>query len=129
MENLKKLRHENMSSRKTLVASLRQKYPDRLPIIVDRATTQDPVLPKNKFIIESTCTMGTLIAVIRKHLILPSGSALFFYTDSQIMVPVGALIGDIYKQYRNEDGFLYIIYTLENTFGSQNLNDTNEGTQ
>lgn len=117
MENIKKLRQVNMSSRKALVESVRQKYPDRLPIIVDRATSTDPILPKNKYIIESTSTMGTLIAVLRKHLILPSGSALFFYTESQVMVPVGALIGDIYKQYKNEDGFLYILYTLENTFG------------
>ena len=28
-----------------------------------------------------------------------------------------ALIGELYQQFRDEDGFIYIMYSGENTFG------------
>lgn len=30
-----------------------------------------------------------------------------------------ALIGELYQQFRDEDGFIYIMYSGENTFGSE----------
>jgi hypothetical protein len=30
-----------------------------------------------------------------------------------------ALIGELYQQFRDEDGFIYIMYSGENTFGTE----------
>lgn len=30
-----------------------------------------------------------------------------------------ALIGELYQQFRDEDGFIYIMYSGENTFGAE----------
>ena len=32
-----------------------------------------------------------------------------------------ALIGELYQQFRDEDGFIYIMYSGENTFGAEDL--------
>lgn len=34
-------------------------------------------------------------------------------------VYISALIGELYSQHKDEDGFIYIMYSGENTFGSK----------
>ena len=118
MDQIKQFRQRPIGERKLLATAVREKYRDRIPVFVDRASTQDPPSKKCKYIIEDTTTFGALIAVIRKQVIVPSGRALFIYTLNHRMIPVSSLIVNIYNEYKSEDGFLYILYTLENTFGA-----------
>lgn len=118
MEEIKQFRQKSLTDRKILASAVREKYRDRIPVFVDRASKRDPQSKKCKFIIESTTTFGALIAVIRKQLIIPSGSGLFVYTLNHQLIPGSSLIVTVYNDYKSEDGFLYVLYTLENTFGS-----------
>lgn len=36
---------------------------------------------------------------------------------NMILVPVTESTGSVYKRYKDDDGFLYLTYTAENTFG------------
>ena len=119
MDQIKHFRQRPVAERKLLATAVREKYRDRIPVFVDRASTQDPPSKKCKYIIEATTTFGALLAVIRKQVIVPAGSALFVYTLNRQMIPVSSLIVTVYNDYKSEDGFLYILYTLENTFGAQ----------
>jgi GABA(A) receptor-associated protein len=96
------------------------KYPDRVPVICQRhprADKQCPYIDKNKYLIPMDLTLGQFIYVIRKRMHLPSEKALFLFIDGNILSN-SAMISQVYQEYQDEDGFLYITYNTENTFGS-----------
>ena len=54
--------------------------------------------------------------VIKKRIKLLSHEALFLFINNK-MVSGNTDIGQLYDYYRDSDGFLYIQYSKENTFG------------
>ena len=99
------------------VHRLRQKYPNKIPTIVKRINYRNdlPNLKKNKFLIQKELTVGQLMHVIRKNLILDSSVALYLSINNKIY-PTSKTLGEIYDLQDNK-GFLYIYYVGENTFG------------
>jgi GABA(A) receptor-associated protein len=96
-----------------------QKYPERIPIICERGsfTSSDcPNIDKNKYLVNRDLTIGQFIYVIRKRMQLPPEKALFLFING--FIPSSSHhVGDIYSFHKDLDGFLYIIYAYENTFG------------
>lgn len=56
--------------------------------------------------------------VIRKRIKLPSEKAIFIFIND-ILPPTAALMSTIYEEHKDEDGFLYVLYSGENTFGER----------
>eukprot|EP00296_Roombia_truncata_P003372 JP439572.1.p2 GENE.JP439572.1~~JP439572.1.p2 ORF type:complete len:120 (-),score=21.15 JP439572.1:30-389(-) len=100
---------------------IRQRYPDRTPVIIDKydkdTVLGDVELNKRKFLVPTEHTFGQLQVVIRKRLALGSTVALWLFCGNSL-VPSGAVIGEVYKEHRSEDGFLYVKYSGENAFGA-----------
>jgi len=95
------------------------KYPDRIPIICERSSfaTQDcPVIDKKKYLVPIIYTMGEFLFVIRKRLKLGSEKAIFLFINGTIP-STSSLMGDVYQRHKDPDGYLYICYSQENTFG------------
>ena len=63
-------------------------------------------------------TVGQFVYVIRKRIKLPSEKAIFIFVND-ILPPTAALISTIYEEHKDEDGFLYFLYSGENTFGEK----------
>lgn len=63
-------------------------------------------------------TVGQFVYVIRKRIKLPSEKAIFIFVND-ILPPTAALINTIYEEHKDEDGFLYVLYSGENTFGEK----------
>ena len=95
-----------------------EKFPGRIPIIVERAskTTSVPLLDKNKFLVPGDLTLGQFSFVIRKRMTLSPDQSLFLFV-ANILPTTGDLMRELYGRYREEDGFLYIKYCGESTFG------------
>jgi GABA(A) receptor-associated protein len=96
-----------------------EKYPERIPIICERSasTSRDcPIIDKNKYLVNIDLTVGQFIYVIRRRLKLSPEKALFLFINGFIPSSSNHL-GDIYYLYKDQDGFLYITYSYENTFG------------
>lgn len=97
------------------------KYPDRIPIICERTTANRPMLPnidKAKYLVPNTLTVGQFLYVIRKRIRLPPEKALFLFIGaSQVIPATSSLLSALYQQHKDKDGFLYVVYTDENTFG------------
>jgi len=93
------------------------KYPTRIPIIVEKCTkcTLNDI-DKRKYLVPKDMLMGQFTHVIRKRINLNESQALFVMVDNQL-TSGNTQIGDLYEQRSNEDGFLYITYASENTFG------------
>lgn len=94
------------------------KYPDRIPVIVEKAAKSDvPDLDKKKYLVPEDLTVGQFVYVIRKRVKLSAEKAIFVFVDNALP-PTAALMSDVYKEHKDEDGFLYIQYSGENTFGA-----------
>jgi GABA(A) receptor-associated protein len=115
MSNFKKSKSE--SERIEESSKILQKYPDRIPIIVEKQRkSKIPDIDKNKYLVPKEMTMGQFIYVIRKRIKLNPTEALFVFTNN-ILCNNNILLSEIYNTYKDKDGFLYIVYTSENTFG------------
>ena len=97
--------------------SVINKYPDRLPIIVQRDNKSElPEVDKCKYLVPRNMTMSQFSFVIRKRIQLEPSQAIFI-TINHALVASSKLLSEVYEEQKNEDGFLYVIYTGENTFG------------
>jgi GABA(A) receptor-associated protein len=93
------------------------RYPDRIPVICEKSKNQNlPPLNKVKYLLPHDLTIGQFICFIRKQMKLDSTYALFVTIEGYIP-PSLMRIGEIYKTSKYADGFLYIEYSSENTFG------------
>lgn len=92
-----------------------------MPIIVEkgaRGQADIPDLDKSKFLVPAELSVGQLVYVVRSRLHLASETALFIYSAKDgSALPTSSLIRDVDEQHRAEDGFLYINYAGEATFG------------
>ncbi len=97
---------------------IRSKYPDRIPIICEKASRKSdvPDIDKNKYLVPVDLTVGQFIYVIRKRIKLPPESALFLFINGTVPT-ASSLMSNIYESQKDPDGFLYITYAKENTFG------------
>ena len=118
---LRKLRFKQKFSfveRKNEAEKIINKYPDRIPIIVQKSFSdkETKAINKRKYLAPSSLTLGQFLYVIRKRLDLGPEKALFLFINEMIP-PTGSLLGTIYDEHRDSDKFLYIMYSGENTFG------------
>ena len=60
--------------------------------------------------------LSQFIYTIRKRIKLEASEALFFFIDNTVPKN-SAPIGELYNLHKDKDGFLYITYNSENTFG------------
>lgn len=101
---------------------IKEKYPDRIPIIVEKlSNSKAPDIDKNKYLVPCDLTIGQFIYVIRKRMSLPAEQALYLFVKDSIP-PSSALMFNVYDWYKDNDGYLYIFYSSENTFGNRNSN-------
>ncbi|CAL5331396.1 unnamed protein product [Camellia sinensis] len=107
--------------RRAEAARIREKYPDRIPVIVEKAERSDiPNIDKKKYLVPADLTVGQFVYVIRKRIKLSAEKAIFIFVDN-VLPPTGGIMSTIYDDKKDEDGFLYVTYSGENTFGLQIL--------
>lgn len=115
-----KLKHPDEAKRKTESKRIIEKYPDRRPIVCERfekSSKNTPELDKTKFLVYEDMTMGQFCFVIRKRMSMNSDQSLYLFMKNNTMVPISSTVKEVYDSFADEDGFLYIHYSLENTFG------------
>jgi GABA(A) receptor-associated protein len=100
---------------------IKAKYPERIPIIITRGNDPStPIIDKQKYLVPMDLTAGQIIYIIRKRITLNPDKALFIFVqhnNNSILPKTSEHIGNLYKNHKDDDGFLYITYTSENTFG------------
>lgn len=93
------------------------KYPGRIPVIVERSKICElPDISKKKYLVPKDLTMSQFIYIIRKRIEIDSSKSLFIMVNDHL-VPSAKSMGVIYDDDHDADGFLYMTYTSENTFG------------
>jgi len=93
------------------------KFPDRIPAILNINENLEYVNSfKIKYLTPHDLTIAQFMYVIRKRCNLDPTTALYLSINDNILASTN-VIGDIYSQHKNEDGFLYVNVSSENTFG------------
>jgi GABA(A) receptor-associated protein len=97
---------------------IKEKYPDRIPIIVyaDHRSGTVPDIDKNKFLVPSNLTFGQFLYIIRKRIKLDSKKAIFMFINN-IMPNSSSSLSSLHEEHKDDDGFLYCIYSGESVYG------------
>ena len=108
-----------IQERKSESNHIMTKYPEKIPILVFKSkTSRDiPDLDKNKFLVSKDLTAGQFLYILRKRIKLDSTKAIFVFTEKGTLPVTHEPISILYENHKHEDGFLYVLYSAENTFG------------
>lgn len=93
------------------------KYPDRVPVICERAKADAPILDRKKYLVPNNITVGEFMFVIRKRMKLSPEISIYLFVGENNLAPVSQTMGVTYHTYKDKDKFLYIKYCKEATFG------------
>lgn len=106
-----------MEERTTESNHIRTKYPDRIPIIIQRKPySKAPPISKYKYLVNNDMTIAQLLYSVRSKMKLEPQQSLFFFIGETIPVSSHSIF-HIYHSHKDDDGFLYLTYDTENTFG------------
>ena len=105
--------------RKSEASRIRAKYPDRVPVIVEKAERNEiSDIDKHKFLVPNDLTVGQFVYIIRKRIKLTPEQAIFIFVNNTLP-RTADLISTLYDQHRDDDGLLYIVYSGESTYGGK----------
>lgn len=97
---------------------LLKKYPGRVPVIVKKAdnSTTTPDIDKEKYLVPRYLSVGQFLYIIRKRIKLTPDQAVFLFCDNK-NPGMNTIFETLYEEHAKQDGFLYVVYSLESTFG------------
>ena len=96
--------------------TLLSKYPDRVPVIIEPHSKSMEQLDKNKYLIPKNIRITELMVIFRTSTKIDSKKAIFIFVNNNL-IPMNDSVEEVYNRYKSPDGFLYIKYSYENTFG------------
>lgn len=97
--------------------NLLYKYPDRIPVIYEKLEYNKVDIIPSKLLIPRTMTIAQINTILRVKTKLSNDQSIFLFVQQDILCP-NCVIEEVYHHYKDDDGFLYIQYTTENTFGN-----------
>jgi GABA(A) receptor-associated protein len=105
--------------RKEESSNIRDRYPDRIPVIIERsnAASQVPLIDKIKYLVPNDLTVYHLSYIVRKRLKFRDQDALFLYCGTALLKSDSVMM-NVYNNRKDPDDFLYITYAQESVFGS-----------
>jgi GABA(A) receptor-associated protein len=109
----------SFAQRKAESTRVRETYPDKKPFIVEvhNSSSKDfKELKKHKYLVPNDMTVGQFIHTLRKQLKLQPSQAVFVFINGTLPTTY-TLVGTLYNEYHDEDGFVYCVLQNESVFG------------
>ncbi|CAL8129944.1 unnamed protein product [Prunus armeniaca] len=86
-------------------------------VIVEKySRTNLPQMEKKKYLVPRDMSVGQFIYVLSSRLHLAHGKALFVFVKDTLP-QTASLMDSVYESFKDKDGFLYMCYSTEKTFG------------
>ena len=109
----------NEEERKQESARILRDYPNRMPVICEKAPNSNlPDIKKTKYLVPSDMTIHQFHFIIRRNLDLNEASALYLITPKGVTLTGDKTIMEVYNNNKDKnDNFLYLYYASELTWG------------
>ena len=99
---------------------IRNQFQEKIPIICEKdpkSNIRD--IDKTKYLVPSDLTVSQFSFMIRKRIEIEKEAAFFLLANGKHSITGDTLLSEIYEKYKDpEDGFLYIAYASELTWGN-----------
>ena len=104
--------------RRTECDKIRKQFPDKIPIIFEKDPKSDiRDIDKTKYLAPINLTVSQFNMMIRKRIEIQQKTALYLLVNGKKLITGDSLLSEIYYKYRDPDGFLYIAYCSELSWG------------
>ena len=111
---------KNFEKRKMEALFIKNKYPDKVPVICEKYKGSHlGELEKKKFIVPKDMYTYQFNFLIRKRLRMSDSASgcLYFFVGGKHILKSDKNMEEAYDKYKSPDGFLYIFFSEENTLG------------
>lgn len=99
-------------------SKIKLKYPTKAPTIIQPLNVDVKDIDRKKFLINREMEVAKVFSMIRARIGLNQSESMFIFIGRKTLLAMSQLtIGEIYDQYADPDGFLYLYYSMESTFG------------
>ncbi|KAF6734189.1 Microtubule-associated proteins 1A/1B light chain 3C [Oryzias melastigma] len=107
------------ATRKQEVAGIKSKFPNKIPVIIERYDKEKflPPLDKTKFLVPHELTMTQFVTIIRNRMALLPSQAFYLLINSSGLPSMSLTMAQVYRDHQDEDGFLYMTYASQEMFG------------
>ena len=110
----------DVTERKKECDKIRRQFPEKIPIICEKdphSSIND--IDKNKYLVNNDFTVSQFSCLIRKRINITNEQAFYLLVNAKTSITSDRPLYEIYERYRDpEDGFLYIAYSSELTWGN-----------
>jgi GABA(A) receptor-associated protein len=108
-----------LEARKREGAKILAKYVGHIPVVLERSPrSRLPDFEKKKLLCKTNSTVAQFLQHIRKHFELPASQVIFLFVNGRDLVSNEMLMSELYNSRKDEDGFLYIMYSEQEVLGT-----------
>jgi hypothetical protein len=110
---------KSLEDRKREAQLILTKHPGLLPIVLERsARSRLPSFERSKVLSKASSTVGQFLQYVRSHLRLPGSQVIFLFINGRDLVSNDMMTSELYDSHKDEDGFLYIMYSEQEVLGN-----------
>ena len=91
-------------------------YKNKIPVVIQISEKSNIYLDKLKYIVPKDITVQQFHCILNKYIIKNEKHSIIMFINNTLPTSTET-IGSLYNQYKDNDGFLYITLSKENTFG------------
>lgn len=74
-------------------------------------------MDKTKFLVPQELTMSQFVTIIRNRMSLAPTQAFYLIVNNKSLASMSTTLAEVYKEEKDEDGFLYMTYASQEMFG------------
>ena len=95
------------------------KYPNYIPVIIDRCDELSKKITKQKYLVPKELTCTHLLTIIRNNIKdkIYCNKSIFIFCNNILVMPHDQIEYLYQKYYDKEDNYLYLYLAYENAFG------------
>uniref|UniRef100_A0A914WH20 Uncharacterized protein n=2 Tax=Plectus sambesii TaxID=2011161 RepID=A0A914WH20_9BILA len=106
--------------RRSEADEIMRRFPDKIPILIERFKNETvlPQIDKMKFLVPADVTAGQLILLVRERLkVTSSQTSMYLLVNGRQLPCVTITTREMYEQYHDKDGFVYLSYSSHECYG------------